>query len=108
MNENKPTESKTSVEVRIQSTILLCKNCRYWHVDENDDWNEIIYPLNPETYEPMTKKEYGHDVKRCKSPKLLFYIRPAKDEACVIDGSQYKAELITGENFGCVNFKPIT
>jgi hypothetical protein len=32
--------------------------------------------------------------------------RPQIDGACVVDGSEYRAELITGEQFGCVLFEP--
>ncbi len=49
---------------------------------------------------------FGYATKYCKSPKLKFYKRPSKDGCCVADGSQYMAVLITGEDFGCSNFKP--
>ncbi len=41
---------------------------------------------------------------------MKFYERPDKDGACVADGSEYYASLITGEDFGCslyCNYKPI-
>ena len=90
-----------------------CKTCKYWLLTEQDEYNKIIFPYKPnEDFSQCETEEeaaalFGHRARRCKSPKLLFYQRPDKSGACVVDGSQYKAELITAESFGCVNHKNI-
>lgn len=79
-----------------------CKTCRWWLPPEYE--NEIVRPLDADNdYEPMVMP---FEVRQCKSPKLLFYERPPLDGATVMDGSQYKAELYTGPEFGCVNHEP--
>ena len=45
------------------------------------------------------------EVRYCKSPLLGFYERPVESHgACVVDGSEFRAELITGPEFGCANY----
>lgn len=68
-----------------------CKTCKHWHLGEENRYNS-----------EANAAKWGHRVRRCKHPRLLFYQRPDKDAAAVCDGSQYQAELITGEEFGCV------
>lgn len=86
-----------------------CKTCKYWRLGKSDEYDRIIFPFKPGgSYEQCKTEEeaaamFGHRVRRCQNPKLLFYQRPEIDGACVVDGSEYRAELITGENFGCVN-----
>lgn len=78
-----------------------CSTCKWWINDENNynEYDYIKYDINPVTGEKIGL----HKVKECQNPKLVFYETPSKDGACVVDGSQYKAELLTGPNFGCVN-----
>ena len=81
---------------------MRCQTCRWW--TPADDYNEIAHPLDPTNdYLPMAMP---FEVRLCKSPKLLFYERPAIDGGTVVDGSQYKASLLTGPEFGCVNHEP--
>lgn len=86
-----------------------CKTCKHWVLGEDDKYNSIIFPYNPaddymqcETEEEAAEL-FGHKVRRCRNPKLLFYQRPEINGAAVMDGSEYKAELITGEEFSCIN-----
>lgn len=89
-----------------------CGTCRHWLIrDEEDRENRVIFPYHPVTYEqPEDEAEaaklYGHRARVCHSPKVLFYQRPAIDGAAVMDGSEYRASLITGEQFGCVLHEP--
>ena len=81
---------------------MKCKNCKYWEIkdDELHEFDDITNDRKSD-YEiimPAVRKY-------CKSPKVLFYQRPDLDGACVVDGSQYTASLITGPDFGCVNFE---
>jgi len=84
-----------------------CKTCRYWLLDKDDKYSCLIYPYKPgEDYEQCETEEeaaalFGCRVRRCRNPKLLFYQRPEIGGAAVLDGSEYIAELITGEEFGC-------
>jgi hypothetical protein len=91
----------------------ICKNCKYWILKERDEYSVIIFPFNPITNEHCKTEEeaatlFGCRVRRCKNPKLLFYHRPERIGATVVDGSEYHAELITGEEFGCIGFEEKT
>lgn len=73
---------------------------------------ECAMPRNPASgdwerieNEDEQRKLYGYATKYCTSPKVKFYKRPNKSECCVADGSQYMAVLITGEDYGCVNWE---
>lgn len=79
----------------------ICKNCKHWK-NEETDYSDIIQPFDPDTYEDM---KMPWEVRYCQSPDILFYERPVKPtQACVVDGSQYHAALITGPEFFCPNF----
>lgn len=84
---------------------MNCKTCKWWSVKEDDQYDELIRPLDDD-YNPFTDEQihllYGHLVKRCHHPKLLFYERPVKDGFAVCDGSKYRGTLITSEEFGCI------
>lgn len=96
---------------------MNCKNCKHWLLpseDEswgNDDVAFSVWSDEDRWHVRMTEEKqrelHGHATRYCKSPKLLFYERPENGGATVCDGSQYMANLITSENFGCVNFEPI-
>ena len=47
------------------------------------------------------RKMFDYATAYCTHPNVKFYERPEKNGACVADGSEYKASLITGEDFGC-------
>jgi hypothetical protein len=86
-----------------------CATCRHWqeHEDEQRSWDLILYPYHPGTHRPTqteseAAKVFGYRVRYCRHPKIEFWQRPQVDGACVVDGSEYRAELITGEQFGCV------
>lgn len=82
-----------------------CKHCRWWqrdHPDNLDDW-QIFSPRDPDTFEKMHGMP---QVRYCRSPKLVFGERPVESHwAALVDGSDYAAGLITGADFGCVNFE---
>ncbi len=78
---------------------MNCKTCVWW-TDGDNDWNEILNPRHPVTYEVM---ETTFEVRECKHPKLLFCERPVEANGfAVADGSNYRAALYTAEDFGCV------
>jgi len=81
-----------------------CKTCQHWQLaDRDNSYSEITAPLDPDTFEPMALE---FEVRYCKSDLLWFYERPiVPNGACVVDGSQYHAELLTASDFGCVNWK---
>ncbi len=81
---------------------MICKNCKHWKPDKEHDYRyaHLLYVLNPETY----KKEIEL-ARFCENPKVLFYETPPKDGVSVVDGSEYLAKMITGEEYGCVNFE---
>ena len=84
-----------------------CATCRYWQEDEERRYHSVINPPDPVTYEQCKTEEeiaakWGHRVRYCAHPKILFYQRPEIDAAAVVDGSEYDASLLTAEQFGCV------
>jgi hypothetical protein len=83
-----------------------CLTCKWWREDK-DHYNDIVNPYDPDTYERCKSEDeirakWGHAVRHCTHPKILFYQRPAIDGAAVMDGSEYMARLRTSEQFGCV------
>lgn len=85
-----------------------CKTCKWWLLGEEPDrYDSVIFPADPVTHEQEFDEEknaakWGHRVRRCHHPRVLFYQRPDRDAAAVCDGSEYAASLLTGEDFGCV------
>lgn len=85
----------------------MCKTCRFWNrSDGYETGDQVLRPFHPVTFDMMTDAdmlaEHGHEAKYCTHPKILFYEYPSKSGAAVVDGSQYRAALITAEEFGCV------
>ncbi len=88
-----------------------CETCQYWLLGEESRYSRVIFPEDPETGdqeedEDKNAAKWGYKVRRCKHPRLLFYQRPDKDAAAVCDGSEYRAELLTGPDFGCRLYTP--
>lgn len=85
-----------------------CKTCRHWQIGKDDRYSTILFPYRPDKDWEQCETEaevvavYGYRVRRCHHPKLLFYQRPERHAAAVCDGSEYKASLVTAEDFGCV------
>jgi len=80
-----------------------CGKCKWWYNTDEDNTDEIISPCDPDTFEPMENLPF--EVKCCHCPKITFFERPIEpDGATVIDGSQYRANLITAPEFGCVHW----
>lgn len=92
---------------------MKCKDCKHWKLPKEEDYwpgYEIVMPLTFPDYEHIKDeteqvKLLGYSLKYCTSPKLLFHRTPTKDGACMVDAEEYKANLITGEDFGCANFE---
>ena len=84
---------------------MRCGDCKWWDIKEEDahQYSGLTHAWDTETYEMVGPAKCKH----CCSPKLLFYETPSKGEACVVDGSQYMAALLTNADFGCVNFEEI-
>lgn len=90
-----------------------CLTCKWWQVGEGDLGNhgDIINPQDHipidsddrwgDLDEHLVQERYGHVMRRCTSPRILFYQRPGIGGACVVDGSNYMARLLTSESFGC-------
>lgn len=77
-----------------------CETCRWWRESDSPTGSRVTHPTDPDTYEPMVMP---WDVRQCACPRIRFYERPVeRNEACVIDGSEYSAGLCTGPDFGCV------
>jgi hypothetical protein len=107
----KDFEGKTK-EIKYKYMENKCKNCQHWKLPQEQEYFGAEYLATPEDVEGYCIKDediqrslYGHATKYCRSPKLKFHQRPSKSGACVADGSQYLAVLITGEDFGCVNWE---
>lgn len=97
-----------------------CSSCRWWEtIDPESDGTlngmvrnageELDFFDDYDWTEEQVKRaeEIRARVRRCKSPKLLFFVLPQDGEAAVVDGSGYRAELCTDQNFGCSNHTPL-
>lgn len=88
---------------------MSCKDCKFW--GEYKDNEYYIRPHNPKkAYEGYDSEEDEvengfNKVRRCKSSNILFYKRPLANQAAIFDGSDYKGEFYTGENFSCSLFE---
>ena len=95
-----------------------CKTCAWWFSSEPDKdgfranyaVDEVVHGLNPVTFEMYSADDsarlFGHQVNQCHSPNLRFYERPIRNGCAVLDGSQYFATLVTGEDFSCAQHTP--
>jgi hypothetical protein len=37
---------------------MYCKNCKYWVLDKDDEYNQLIFPYRPDKdYEPCETEE---------------------------------------------------
>jgi hypothetical protein len=85
-----------------------CQTCRHWQFDEKKDYGyeeRICRPQDPDTYQPM---EMPWEVRICKHPQKTFVERPVERNGFgLVDGSEYRAALVTGPDFGCVRHEPI-
>lgn len=81
----------------------ICNTCKWWQEQDRDggDYDSgLMNPYDMDTGKPMALL---FKVRYCNNPKITFYERPVEpDGATVIDGSMYKANLVTGPEFGCV------
>lgn len=76
-----------------------CISCRHWiATDPEEDW--ILHPVDTDTWKRM---ELPFEVRECQHPAQTFCERPVERNGFgVADGSEYKARLFTGPDFGCV------
>jgi hypothetical protein len=85
-----------------------CKTCKFW---EEEYWDETQYdpirhPIDPDTLELMPT---NFEVRLCKSSKIAYFERhPESNGISLVDGSDYLALMLTGEDFGCVNWQKKT
>jgi hypothetical protein len=78
---------------------MKCKDCKHW--EDGDEYDLIMHPLDPDTYNFM---EMPFKVFECKNPNItLFERNPNSNGVSLCDGSDYKAKMYTGEDFGCIN-----
>ena len=83
-----------------------CKTCKHWtspSANENWDAASICHPVDPDTYERM---KMPFEVRMCESPKIVYFERnPDSTGISLTDASRYYASMLTGEDFGCVNYE---
>lgn len=101
-----PTDKMNdALRVGAEPTQGRCASCRWWRVDEEDAYEVRQFGVrDPLTYELVEPQPF--EIRKCYSPELKFYERPGPGGAVVMDGSQYMAILVTGHQFGCVNWTP--
>lgn len=81
-----------------------CRTCVWWTPTPKEDWDDITGPWDPDTLEPM---KLPFEVRQCKQPDQTFCERPLNpDNFALADGSNYRANLYTAEDFGCVLHQP--
>jgi hypothetical protein len=99
-----------------------CATCRWWWERATRSEGEPGWRPHPDEvtaeglvpdYAHYARYEYADDapapegfpVRYCASPRLRAFERPGSPQgASVVDGSRYKAVLVTGPDFGCVNW----
>ena len=81
-----------------------CKTCTHW-ILKNEEKDDEVIVMHDENYKSLPNAD--PECRYCRSPKLLFYVRPNGTQAAVVDGSQYKANLVTTEHFGCINHEKL-
>jgi len=80
-----------------------CKSCIYW-VDPQDSYDEIIHPWDHDT--ESQKMDMPFEVKKCTSDNItLFERNPDSKGVSLCDGSNYRATMYTGQDYGCVNHR---
>lgn len=85
---------------------MKCRDCKHWGVEPRE-YDRIVTPEDPDTYEPMDPSLLAFKVNRCDNPALHRFERPTESNGFAVnDGSEYFAALYTGEDFGCVRFEP--
>lgn len=80
-----------------------CKTCEFWKGTDGD------YPRMPVQVRKCKKVKMFWDSTELDDneddPQLIFIDQGIEDLAFVQDASDYKAELITKADFGCVQWK---
>ena len=80
-----------------------CKTCIYW-VDTDDDFDSIMHPWDYDT--DSKKMDMPFEVRECTSRNItLFERNPDPQGVSLCDGSDYRANMYTGPDYGCVNHK---
>jgi hypothetical protein len=97
------------------TTLPRCATCRFWKQEPSSDdaWSGNVislmqaseeayayYDLSDEDALRVTN-ELRQRLGECKAPKLHFFTVPSEGEAAIMDGSGYRANLITTSTFGC-------
>jgi hypothetical protein len=81
-----------------------CKTCKFWKEPKEESWEaqRVCHPVDPENnFKPI---KMGFEIRTCNSPKIIFFeTPPTSSHVALIDGSEYYAKMLTGEDFGCVN-----
>lgn len=93
----------------------VCGTCKHWQYPGEDDPRipEEMYPKGMTTYpeyfqmSPTERNALQSSVKLCKSPRLVFYARPAEGEAALCDHEYYGASLYPTATFGCTNWEKL-
>ncbi len=87
-----------------------CKDCIHWK-REGQSCSSPFDGGNEETEEVDLGRigafgNLSYELGVCDQPKLVKFRAPDDSSGlAVMDGSYYRAQLLTGEDFGCVNFE---
>jgi hypothetical protein len=80
-----------------------CKTCEHWCRTSDDRWDGIANPYDPDT---MDYAVMPFEVRQCTSPNIVYFERnPNSNGISLKDGSDYRAVMYTGEDFGCVLYE---
>ena len=69
-----------------------CKTCKHWKESKQNFSFEFSEDYVPTDYQ----------IRRCKNPKMQYNEQPLRNTASPHDYGGYKADFVTGEDFGCV------
>ena len=94
-----------------------CKTCKFWQPPSEEEmgggeYESVLFPEELDYWDGPDKSNKDREVRAveltgfavrfCKHPKMYFYRRPLRDGVAVVDGSEWSASMLTGEDFGCV------
>lgn len=87
---------------------MYCKDCKFWTLDTDKDYPKNIGVGKCKRVKLFWDCTEWHAMDDSMTEAIQVLTEKAKDDkAFVQDGSDYRAELITTPDFGCVQFESI-
>jgi hypothetical protein len=80
-----------------------CKICKHWGADDEPWSRHMTHPYDPDIMNLMI---LPWEARVCMQPTQTRFERPVESNGFgLTDASTYYAALVTGEDFGCVQYE---